>query len=908
VNRRKANAYPPWILLLLAAWALWLWGLDASDLTFDETATYFVAYRSLPGIITYLQGAVREHPPLYYLLIRCWMGVAGTGEFSLRFFSVGVGVIALAATGWAARQTRSSLGFARGLVPAILLAATPGVAYYARDARMYALNLVWVALSTGLFLRDWLPTRGWPRPVAILALTAVHLLALSTHYYLLLPLLVQPLALLAMRRRRPLAAWCGVHALPALAGLAWLWLAPGFRMTGRSMWQGMGLELPSSFETLHLLGKLIFSPVVQVPFRSLYLLLALAGAGILLALWRRRGVGVWLALAALVPLLLAFQIPHPPVARYVIFLSLPAGMALAFPITTLLVQRRRWIAWLPAAFLALVLVTLLVDGGMAFTLAHDRSHYGRTLRAVEAHVRPGDGLLFYGPWQIIPFHYYDPGGLPAPVYLPPHAPPHLDPAEAEPVLEELLARHDRVWVVPAAVDAVDPQHFAAGWLNTHAHGVWRDEALDFSLYVVPLPAGAPAQELDVDLSDTLRLERVAWEPAPLRPGQPLRLTLFWRPLRPLEEDVEIRLELVDRSGHAWDHLETIPGRWLNPPSRWEPERTVVDYEGLMVPAGIPPGDYVVRLTAAGATVDLATLPVADAAGASEPAQEPRATFCAPAGQPCVSLESCEPGGVRFQQGYPLPFRLHWRAPADPLPELEVRWRLVHRPLPLGVGARTIASGTLDLVPGYPAPAWAPVRRVTLPLAPVLPVDAATGRAQLVVQVLGPSGTPWPTEGRGSEIALFDVVVEPRPVLRRLPRGLTRSSVDFGDDVALRGYRVEGDPRPGGRLTLTYAWYAREQPQAIYAVFNHLETEDGTPVAQADGWPQEGLVLSTQWQPGDYVEDTYTLSIPAGAPPGPYHLYTGLYEAATGDRLPAYEDGQRLPADRVPVPLPGQEER
>ena len=64
------------------------------------------------------------------------------------------------------------------------------------------------------------------------------------------------------------------------------------------------------------------------------------------------------------------------------------------------------------------------------------------------------------------------------------------------------------------------------------------------------------------------------------------------------------------------------------------------------------------------------------------------------------------------------------------------------------------------------------------------------------------------------------------------------------------------------------------------------------------------MLTTQWQPGEYIEDSYTLAIPADAPPGPYTLYVGLYDAATNERQPAFLDGQRLPQDRVPVSLPG----
>jgi 4-amino-4-deoxy-L-arabinose transferase-like glycosyltransferase len=87
----------------MTAWDLWLWRLDASDLTFDEASIYIVAHRSLLGILDYLRVAVREHPPVYYLLIHAWMALAGTSEFSLRFFSVCAGLVALVLAGWLAR-------------------------------------------------------------------------------------------------------------------------------------------------------------------------------------------------------------------------------------------------------------------------------------------------------------------------------------------------------------------------------------------------------------------------------------------------------------------------------------------------------------------------------------------------------------------------------------------------------------------------------------------------------------------------------------------------------------------------------------------------------------------------------------------------------------------------------------
>jgi hypothetical protein len=178
----------------------------------------------------------------------------------------------------------------------------------------------------------------------------------------------------------------------------------------------------------------------------------------------------------------------------------------------------------------------------------------------------------------------------------------------------------------------------------------------------------------------------------------------------------------------------------------------------------------------------------------------------------------------------------------------------------------------------------------------------------VVEVTNPDGTPWRTAEGHTTVSLFRIIIEGRPVLRRLPREVTAIQVDFGDEVSLRGYHVEGDARPGGQLRITHIWHARTPPTEIYAVFNHLVAQNGETVAQADGWPQEGRMLSIQWQRGEYIEDHHTLDIPSDAPPGPYTLYVGLYKAASGDRLPAFQDGQRLPNDRLAMPLPDEGEQ
>jgi hypothetical protein len=903
-----------WLLLLTIAWGLWLQRLAVYDLSFDEVATWYIARRPLPEMFQYLREAIYEHPPVYYTLMYFWMKAAGSGEFSLRLFSVTMALIALPLLGWAAR--RSPAGIARGLIPALLLAAMPGFAYYARNARMYSLGVVWVILSAGIFLRGWLHAPSWPRWQHIFFLAIVHLLALFTHYYLILPILIQMLVLLLLRRWRPLLAWLALHAALALPGIAWLMASPGLQASAQGF--RLFLQIPPVPSIAQLLRLLIFSQEVRPPFPILYTFLLLASLGIVLAAIRRAWAeALWLVSSLTLPLVLAYQLPRAPTERYILFLLPFLAWALSFPPAMVFHLPRPW-RW-SALLLSLALAGGLSANGLSHVLNRREGGYGHLLRQVRLCAQPGDGILFYGPWQWLLFRYYDPGGLPPITTLPPQAPPRLSPDEAQPVLEDLLRQYERLWVLPAAVDDVDPPHFVEGWLNTHAHPVWR--TADFKLYLRPLPAGAPSRPIGAEFGGTLRLEQVEWEATTLPAGQPLRFTLQWTPLRHLTSDVRESLILRDRQGNTWDEAHEIPNAWALPPSQWQPGEIILDREGLRIPPGAPPGEYTVYLrvaeeqtgeileTSEGPEIALFSLrveePPAEKAATEFKCAFPESTpvlFCSPDGLSCLTMVAS--GFTRqVYPGYPIPMTLHWAAWDQPTSDLSlhleiVPWQAVLKP-------SLMVSATVPLAPDYPPSRWLPGRLVTQKIQFPLPVEIPPGPARLRLSVIGLDGVHWLTSTGQQSISLGNLMVQQRPVLRYMPLGVRHTRVTFGDAVELRGYRIEGDARPGGTLRLTYIWHARVRPSAFYAVFNHLMTEDGTLVAQKDGWPQEGRWPTTYWLPGDYVRDTYTLTIPADAPPGPYLFSVGMYDAMTGERLPAVQNGERLMEDRLFLPLPGQ---
>jgi len=123
---------------------------------------------------------------------------------------------------------------------------------------------------------------------------------------------------------------------------------------------------------------------------------------------------------------------------------------------------------------------------------------------------------------------------------------------------------------------------------------------------------------------------------------------------------------------------------------------------------------------------------------------------------------------------------------------------------------------------------------------------------------------------------------------------------LGEGVQLAKYAyASAKARPGDQVELTLAWRCLAPMGASYTVFIHLVGPDGQIVDQRDSLPQGGALPTNYWVAGEMIEDSYTLSLPQGAAAGDYRFAVGLYDAATGARLPAADaDGQRLADDRI----------
>jgi len=85
----------------------------------------------------------------------------------------------------------------------------------------------------------------------------------------------------------------------------------------------------------------------------------------------------------------------------------------------------------------------------------------------------------------------------------------------------------------------------------------------------------------------------------------------------------------------------------------------------------------------------------------------------------------------------------------------------------------------------------------------------------------------------------------------------------------------------------------------YTVFLHLEHPTDRAVAVGDGPPRAGHYPTSLWQPGAIVEDRHYLVALPDDYPTELRLRVGLYDLATGQRLPARDaQGQVWPDGAV----------
>ena len=170
-----------------------------------------------------------------------------------------------------------------------------------------------------------------------------------------------------------------------------------------------------------------------------------------------------------------------------------------------------------------------------------------------------------------------------------------------------------------------------------------------------------------------------------------------------------------------------------------------------------------------------------------------------------------------------------------------------------------------------------------------PDDLPQGMYDVVLQLSDPeTGLAF-----GQEAVIDRVTVGSATCVLAVPEGAVGVNARFGDAMRLLGYRLD---RMGGNVELTLYWRPERRMEADYKVFVHVfPPGTGIPVAQDDAMPLQWRYPTSYWSLDEMVTDVLSISMEQ-VPPGEYGVAVGVYDPATGERLPVWDSSDNVLLD------------
>ena len=393
-----------WLILPIVALAfvVRLYRLDVQSLWFDESLSALFSSEPFTLSVRAMLEEGLHHSPLYYILLRPFAAF-GFSEFSLRFLSVVLGVLAVPLLSQLGRLT---VGSKAGLLAAFLLAINPFHVWYSQEARMYTL-LVVASIGAMLFLvRSLQSAKLWNW----LGLASFVSIGINTHHFaFFIPLIQFVFIVLSLRRNyRLLRAWVGSQLMAGLSLTPWIITVLDWGHFYFSSATDRPVTLSDPLKTLwnFSLGYTEMVTPGVVTLVSLFAILLVLGAFSTSQNDARQLLLLWLLLPPIVTFLLSLRLPMY-LDRYLIVAFSPFLLLVSAGIYYL-----RW----PVLRLAIgMVVTGAILIGL-YQVYYDTSVYGRAdWRGVgqylENNAQSGDVIT---PWYyqyLIPLVFYYHGQL-----------------------------------------------------------------------------------------------------------------------------------------------------------------------------------------------------------------------------------------------------------------------------------------------------------------------------------------------------------------------------------------------------------------------------------------------------------------------------------------------------------------
>lgn len=449
------------IALLWMSFAVRVLTLTTQSLWRDEVDSIRFATQPLPDYLAQfsLHG---QNGPLYFLLLRGWIKLAGTSAFALRFSSVLWGVVSVALLYALMRRLHTRYS---AVYTALLLAFSPYAVWYAQEIRMYT----WVPFLALLALYALERACTEPRPRWWLTVLIATSLAFYSH---ILAALLLPVEMLWFVLRGWSNRPARRGALLVLAGLTLPYLPLArWQLPYVLMERNTGYPPLSAWE---MAGILLTGWSSGIAGWAAWPAVLAWGGLALVGLWallrHRQGrlagaLGGWIALPWGLIALVSLRGPIFT-DRYLIW-TMPGFYGLVAIGLAMLKRKAR--LWREAALLVLMLISL----GNLFAQARTpiKPQFREATIYLRDHIATGDVLVFQIPYNQHVMHYYWGDTFPVPVNAPytnyrdADGNYIYDMSYVDMELRRAALNGKRVWLVESEVELWDERGLVRMWFE-----------------------------------------------------------------------------------------------------------------------------------------------------------------------------------------------------------------------------------------------------------------------------------------------------------------------------------------------------------------------------------------------------------------------------------------------------------
>lgn len=885
---RGAAGFRPYlwgcVAILFGAFALRLWNLGAQSLWHDEGWSVFAAFA--PFAPMGIRSADVNAPAVFYASIGLWANLTNDSVWSMRYWSLIVGVVGVAAAMWAGRR----LGFGRdvALLAGVFTAFSPILWVFSQEIRAYipiplAATILLVLAGEWLFAPDGKPSRRvwlWLPVVEILMLYMQNL-AVPVVAWLNVTIIG---ALVIRREWRRIPGWLAVQIVLLVAYLPWLITQ---RQTGTPLNTPPALA-PSLIADIWASYFTGIKPLMNADGLLSGLIAAFGGVGLIATaaalLWRRSG-GLGLVISQVV-LLPVFQLAiiraanidfHP---RYFIP-SAPATLILiAVGVVALAEQIGRLRLFVPIIQLigngvkiSVAMLAIGIMGRMGTLVAGSPLYQHDNFRAIaEYYAQLGEDTALIFPYQWEPSIDYYRAKLPirAPFV---EIPLHSRPDRVVEMLQQTLAdkRYAEVltwYQLPADVRGLYPCLLST--VGRHV-GEYTVSGIKTDRYELDPEALARFSTLQWPMDDQtlanfgpVRLIGAAVFP-PSTDGQGCA-ALHWAVDSPTEQVWRATVRLSGVMGEIALGDSDIMADNQTPTNLWRAGGTGWTFTRLDLPPTLPNSTHQIQVGVyrmGGERLRTVGVPALSDVPIGEVRLAPQPLMATPAPEdrllgPGLYLHSAE-----------LPAETDRPLPGLPIMAQLELWVTGAGSYRIGVTAE--GEGWQTAHAEQFTAAGPSIYRLAYRLR--LP-PGASGSYRLYADI---PGQPRTLIGTG-KVQPLSRVFEPPTLDGAVPVGAR-----FGTLAELVSAAVPAQiAAQGGEVRLV--WQAAQTGEENLIVFVHLVAPDGRIVAQSDRPPANGARPTLTWLAGEYLIDVHPLRANIPDYRGPAVVRVGLYDPVTGQRV------------------------